>query len=326
MERAAAVPAVASGADPDPAALPSTTSPDNTIAATGAAVLPALAALAAASAEERGAVEEVRLEFADVPAGALPRLAAGATRLSTLRLDGLTGAGAADGETVALLAALPSPASLTLLSHYWNTAMRDALFILGGGAFTALATLSLSGCRRVADAGLAAVAGGCPALRRLDVTRCTDLTDGGMAAAVAELKELREFRAYAVETFGDATLAALASHCPQLALLDATGARGVTDEGAAAWARASRHVASLHLGWVARVGDGLLTALGSSCPTLTELNLHGNRAITDAGLRALAAGCPLLAALDVRGAIGTTAGQDELGALFPGVREWRLQR
>ena len=122
-------------------------------------------------------------------------LAASARGLTSLRLEGCEGV--AD-ETVAALLAGGGPA-LRTLSLYWTPALRDAVFLLGTGAFTALTSLNLSGCVAVTDAGLAAVVEGCPRLTHLDVTRAKALTDAGLAAAVGRLTSLQSLTAYAGE-------------------------------------------------------------------------------------------------------------------------------
>lgn len=319
--------------DPDPppipASPPASPPPNHTLHAAGDAVRPSLEAWAASSPSTRAALRDLKLEFA--PKGALTpplaaALAATAARgnLESLRIDGCEGL---EDTTVAQLLAGGGP-KLRTLSLYWTPALRDSLYLIGGGDFSSLNRLNLSGCIDIEDSGLQAVASGCPSLTHLDITRAKKLTDGGVAAAVKQLPKLQELTAYAVESIGDATLGALATTCPHLTSLDICGARAVSDDAAAAWARATPGLVTLGAAWVPNVGDATARAIGAACPNLRSLCLHGSKLVTDAGLAAIAAGCPHLTALDVTAAVGVEQrlNKEALAALFPRVTVWRLQR
>jgi hypothetical protein len=111
--------------------------------------------------------------------------------------------------------------------------------LAAGGAFPQLSWLDLSLCRRVTDAGVAALASGrAPLLAHLELAGCREITDGGVAA---------------LATGG----------VPLLAHLDLSGCDGVTDAGVTALASGGAPLlARLILTWCTITDAGVAALAG----------------------------------------------------------------
>lgn len=210
----------------------------------------------------------------------------------------------------------------------------------------ALSSLSLSGCKRVTDAGLAAVARCAPQagltqtrchvthpsrsrprrlprLRRLDLTRCPGCGDAALLSLASRAGcPLEELVLYADAQFGPAALAALlTSSAPALRRLDLCGAAQLTDasllallgplhSGPNSGPDSGLQLETLNLTWCVQLTDASLAPLLAACPRLAWLSLHGVERVGPAALDALAASpcaARTLRSLDVRGCAGLPA-------------------
>ena len=73
--------------------------------------------------------------------------------------------------------------NLASLSLYWNLKVTDrTLQTLAERAETRLHTLNLSGCKRITDKGVRALAANCPTLANIDFTRHAQFLQSGFIA------------------------------------------------------------------------------------------------------------------------------------------------
>lgn len=150
-----------------------------------------------------------------------------------------------------------------------------------------LAAISLSGCRRLSDNAVLALAGldpGAASPAKLAALSLEAATGGGAAA-------LRLLRAEAPDS---------AHPPPCLELLDLTGC-SLTSAGVVAATLLIPTLTALGLSFTS-LNDGGLAGLLPGCgPRLRHLSIHGCEAVTGAGLASLARACPQLASLDISG-------------------------
>ena len=153
-----------------------------------------------------------------------------------------------------------------------------------------LASLRLSKCKQVTDAGLNALAGACPSLASLVLYRCDEITDAGVKALAAGCRSLESLRVFFCEKVTDAGVKALADGCTSLRLLDLSWCRKVTDAGVKALAEGCAGLESLILSWCVKVTDAGVKALAAGCAGLESLDLWGCEKVTLEGLARLADG------------------------------------
>ena len=165
--------------------------------------------------------------------------------------------------------------------------------------------ISLSGCGRLTDRGLALIARRCPRLEELEVQWCAGVTNGGLLD--------------------------LTQRCPGLHHLDVTGCPMVSavsvqtqDRGPGAHARGQPHhlgLTYLDLSDCPHVDDTSLRLVVESCPQLQYLYLRRCSQITDAALRSISSYCLMLRELSVSDCpLVTDTGLSELGRLGPSLR------
>lgn len=61
---------------------------------------------------------------------------------------------------------------LEALSLYWNLNVSNAVLTAAASSCPALRSVNVSGCKRISDEGVAALAAAWPQLTELDLTRC----------------------------------------------------------------------------------------------------------------------------------------------------------
>jgi len=156
--------------------------------------------------------------------------------------------------------------------------------------------ISLSGCSRLTDRGLALVARRCHLLQELEIQACPLVTNGGLLD--------------------------LTSRCHHLNHLDVQACPMVSAVGLAA-GESTRHltIQYLDLSDCPHVDDTSLRLVVESCPQLQFLYLRRCASLSDAGLRAIASYCLLLRELSVSDCPNITDnGLAELGRLGPSLR------
>jgi len=156
--------------------------------------------------------------------------------------------------------------------------------------------ISLSGCSRLTDRGLALVARRCHLLQELEIQACPLVTNGGLLD--------------------------LTSRCHHLNHLDVQACPMVSAVGLAA-GESTRHLAIqyLDLSDCPHVDDTSLRLVVESCPQIQFLYLRRCASLSDAGLRAIASYCLLLRELSVSDCPNVTDnGLAELGRLGPSLR------
>jgi len=156
--------------------------------------------------------------------------------------------------------------------------------------------ISLSGCSRLTDRGLALVARRCHLLQELEIQACPLVTNGGLLD--------------------------LTSRCHHLNHLDVQACPMVSAVGLAA-GESTRHLAIqyLDLSDCPHVDDTSLRLVVESCPQLQFLYLRRCASLSDAGLRAIASYCLLLRELSVSDCPNISDnGLSELGRLGPSLR------
>ena len=171
--------------------------------------------------------------------------------------------------------------------------------------------ISLSGCGRLTDRGLALIARRCPRLEELEVQWCAGVTNGGLLD--------------------------LTQRCPGLHHLDVTGCPMVSavsvqtqDRGPGAHAQGLPHhlgLTYLDLSDCHHVDDTSLRLVVESCPQLQYLYLRRCSQITDAALRSISSYCLMLRELSVSDCpLVTDTGLSELGRLGPSLRYLSVSR
>lgn len=193
----------------------------------------------------------------------------------------------------------------------------------------ALRDLRLSGCSRVTNIGIQAVAGCCHAtLRRLEMARCERLTAdscgwiagvlgcGAPPCALLDSLDIGE-----CSRMSDDALRFIAVGCGRLRFLRLAGNAWVSDAGVAAIARGCPRLEVVDVGDCRGVGDKGLRSLAQCTRLRTVLAPRISPTIRDAGVRALSRGCRQLATLDIAGARSVSEGV--LGVLATRCQEIR---
>ena len=150
-----------------------------------------------------------------------------------------------------------------------------------------LETLSLSGCRRVTDAGVRALVRSCTALQELDLTRYAlellDTAQAGYGCQTVLAFTTSSYRPHSTTIVGN-SCAALSFPRPSLAALvimwGSESCLKHTRGGIKCWRQPSGPWCRCVL-----VTDVGYTAVAQSCPQLRELRLYACGAVTDAALQ-----------------------------------------
>lgn len=158
-------------------------------------------------------------------------------------------------------------------------------------------TISLSGCSRLTDRGLAIIARRCHILQELEIQFCPNVTNGGLLD--------------------------LTSRCKQLNHLDVSGCPMVSAVNVASGTTENKHlgIQYLDLSDCPHVDDTSLRLVVESCPQLQYLYLRRCHQISDAALRSISSYCLMLRELSVSDCpLVSDQGLGELGRLGPSLR------
>ena len=160
--------------------------------------------------------------------------------------------------------------------------------------------ISLSGCSRLTDRGLALIARRCQLLEELEIQYCINVTNGGLLD--------------------------LTSRCQHLHHLDVTGcpmvsAVNVTNGSNSGPQNKHLNIQYLDLSDCPHVDDTSLRLVVESCPQLQYLYLRRCSQITDTSLRSISSYCLMLRELSVSDCPHVSdVGLSELGRLGPSLR------
>eukprot|EP00090_Calanus_glacialis_P000255 TRINITY_DN10168_c0_g1_i1.p1 TRINITY_DN10168_c0_g1~~TRINITY_DN10168_c0_g1_i1.p1 ORF type:complete len:587 (-),score=71.91 TRINITY_DN10168_c0_g1_i1:825-2585(-) len=158
-------------------------------------------------------------------------------------------------------------------------------------------TISLSGCSRLTDRGLAIIARRCHILQELEIQFCPNVTNGGLLD--------------------------LTSRCKQLNHLDVSGCPMVSAVNVASGTSENKHlgIQYLDLSDCPHVDDTSLRLVVESCPQLQYLYLRRCHQISDHALRSISSYCLMLRELSVSDCpLVSDQGLAELGRLGPSLR------
>jgi len=158
-------------------------------------------------------------------------------------------------------------------------------------------TISLSGCTRLTDRGLAIIARRCHILQELEIQFCPNVTNGGLLD--------------------------LTSRCNQLNHLDVSGCPMVSAVNVASGTSENKHlgIQYLDLSDCPHVDDTSLRLVVESCPQLQYLYLRRCHQISDNSLRSISSYCLMLRELSVSDCpLVSDQGLAELGRLGPSLR------
>ena len=164
----------------------------------------------------------------------------------------------------AVSAAVRNCPALESLSLYWDVRVTDAALdsIASAHCASRLRTLNLSGCKKVTDRGVRAVADACGAITALDLTRNPNVSAAGLRAVVDGMPYLEDLRLYACP--GLRSFAPLAD-LSRLAVLDLCGAQHLCDAELAAAVAANPGLVTLNCTWCVQLTDEAAIAIGESC-------------------------------------------------------------
>jgi len=157
--------------------------------------------------------------------------------------------------------------------------------------------ISLSGCSRLTDRGLAIIARRCHILEELEIQFCPNVTNGGLLD--------------------------LTSRCKQLNHLDVSGCPMVSAVNVASGTSENKHlgIQYLDLSDCPHVDDTSLRLVVESCPQLQYLYLRRCHQISDHALRSISSYCLMLRELSVSDCpLVSDQGLAELGRLGPSLR------
>lgn len=192
------------------------------------------------------------------------------------------------------------------------------------GVCSAVERVCLSGCVRLSDGGLTAVARRCPQLRTLEVRGCTQVTDVGVSEVVSRCLNLDRldltgcFQVTSVRFRPAVPAGGVAlSECPgrgesdsslsgrgvprqlYLQYVDLTDCQALEDAGVKALARGCPQLTHLFLRRCLRITDTAVKSVASYCVMLRELSISDCLQVTDFGLYELAKLGPHLRYLSV---------------------------
>ncbi|XP_028825612.1 F-box/LRR-repeat protein 7-like isoform X3 [Denticeps clupeoides] len=159
-----------------------------------------------------------------------------------------------------------------------------------------LETVAASGCRRLTDRGLRAVALCCPELRRLDVAGCYNISDEAVFQVVSRCPSLEYLNVSGCSKVTCISLAQdtsapvppLHGQAVSIRYLDLTDCSSLQDEGLRAIAAHCPHLTHLYLRRCQRLTDEALRHLALHCPAVRNLSLSDCHLVGDFGLREVA--------------------------------------
>ncbi|XP_035268551.1 F-box/LRR-repeat protein 7-like isoform X1 [Anguilla anguilla] len=159
-----------------------------------------------------------------------------------------------------------------------------------------LETVVVSGCRRLSDRGLYAVAQCCPELRRLEVAGCYNISNEAVFEVVSRCPNLEHLdlsgcsKVNCISLTREVSLKLSPMHGQQVSIryLDMTDCFALEDEGLHTIAAHCTQLTHLYLRRCVRLTDEALRYLVLYCPGLRELSVSDCRFVSDFGLREIA--------------------------------------
>ena len=154
--------------------------------------------------------------------------------------------------------------------------------------------LGAGGCKVFTNVSIVALARGCRQLKRVDLAHCTLLTDISITALAGNCAQLESVNLWSCQLITDVSMTALAGNCRQLQSLNLSNCWLITDVSVTALAKWCPLLKSVNLVRCFLITDISVTALARSCPQLESVTLNWCTLVTDASVVALAENCPRL--------------------------------
>ena len=164
-----------------------------------------------------------------------------------------------------------------------------------------LRVVDLSGCDRITDVCIVALAGSCPQLKRVNLGAggCKVFTNVSIVALARGCPQLESVILKGCKLITDVSIVALARGCRQLKRVDLAHCTLLTDISITALAGNCAQLESVNLWSCQLITDVSMTALAGNCRQLQSLNLSNCWLITDVSVTALAKWCPLLKSVNL---------------------------
>ncbi|CAG8453457.1 13316_t:CDS:1 [Acaulospora colombiana] len=168
---------------------------------------------------------------------------------------------------------------------------------------TSLLSVSLSGCRKITDAGLKMLSKSCQGLTSLNIAECCKITDRGVQMVAKGCPRLRQVRLSDCPRLTDQSIEALVINCPRLCWLDVARIGRITDSSV----RLIASTCQENLEWLNLARPSPWEIAYSSAlsnPTLLPAPIHAyrhgdNNEVSDGSIALLARQCPNLQLLDL---------------------------
>lgn len=143
--------------------------------------------------------------------------------------------------------------------------------------------LGISGCSKVTDEGLQALAHHCKGLRRLAINDCCDVTSSGIVHIARQCNLLQEISMDGCYEVDDDALTALSRHevHSSLQVVSFGDCTRITGEGIRALATGCPNLRDIDLLHVMSVGEDPLECLSENCPNLRYLRYKGPETTVD---------------------------------------------
>jgi len=177
--------------------------------------------------------------------------------------------------------------------------------MFGGGRFSELQTLNLSGCSNITDPSVMEVARRCSNLQTLNLEWCTNITDASVMEVARRCSNLQTLNLTCCSNITDASVMEVARRCSNLQTLTLYGCSNITDTSVMEVARRCSNLQSLNLGgYGSRITDASVMEVARGCSNLQTLNLQFCRNITDASVMEVARRCSNLQTLNLNSVFG----------------------
>ena len=155
----------------------------------------------------------------------------------------------------------------------------------------------LSGCRRLTDVGVSAIARGCPYLTTIVLNSCSSITDMGISAIAQGCPHLSTISLVVCRTITDTGIFDIAEGCPRLTTISLYNCYRITDAGVSAIAEGCFHLTTITLDNCNHITDVGISAIAEGCPHLATISVKNCQSITDEFISATNRRCPHLTLL-----------------------------
>ena len=152
-----------------------------------------------------------------------------------------------------------------------------------------LTDVTLSGCKKISDTGLRALAVNLPRMTSIDLCLTYNMTNVGITAIAERCPALVKISILAgcQSAYGSVVLNesiwAIARGCPKLRTISISCVDELSDGSVAFLAERCKELRSVYLRRCALVTDGAIIAIANSCPDIEKLDLGGRPMIDEYG-------------------------------------------